>query len=173
MTLVLGDSVIDDELYNSLSTMDKLKKRLKELGLSEPPLPMTEHPIVPKDLDSLSDQELGALHSHILEHFNYTSYQYALYQCNKAEADNKVKYIKSKLKSLKSENIESSAEFIESVRVQQEIEQVMIMVEALRSILSKQMAVVSRNVEIRKLDWEKNKNVDAVRSFRRFSGGAK
>lgn len=160
--LKLDKSALDDELYKSLDTADRVKKRLEAMGIKEPRQPDSELPVVPGAIEQLSDIDLGTLYAQILEHFNFVSAKLADAQNDKMQAGNQLTFIKDKLGNDGIKNIQTDSVYLHVLRIKQEAAQTVNKIEALKSILSKQMSAVSRNVEIRKLEWEKNRRYDGI-----------
>jgi len=151
------DKLIDP---NILSTMIKVEKELKEMGIEA----IQQHgsaPEIPANLDSLTDSQLGNLYAQILEYYNYVQYQFALVKSMKVEADNKLKYVVASLKKQKI-SWETHPLYLETLKAQQHITQKVTMLEAVKTIMSKRLAVLSRHVEIRKLEWEKCRRGDSI-----------
>jgi|GEM_PF-2722943 len=165
----------DQSLYDSLSTLDKVKKQLEKLGICDPGQPAADTPTVPVDIDSVPDHEIGNLHSQLLEFHNYATYQLALAKGREAEAENRLKYLKASIKGAmkrgeaRDEELEAKPIFVVALREKQEAEQESLLIEAFKGILSKRMAVVSREVERRKLDWEKHRRTSNIRRARTLS----
>jgi len=156
----------DQDLYASLKTFEKVKKQLEKLGIREPSPPVGEAPVVPADIEHVEDSQLGNLNAQLLEHYNFATYQLALAQGEKAECGNRIKYLKSSMKARKIKDFDSHAEYVVALGDHQEADQKVIMLESYKAILSKRMAVISRDIERRKLEWDKHSrtgNIDRMR----------
>ena len=156
----------DEKLLGSLKTMEKVKKQLEHLGIKEPDPPDSDAPDVPADIEQVSDSELGNLNSKLLEHYNFATYQLALAQGRKAECGNSMKYVKAAMKERKIKDLDAHPEYVMAVKDYQEADQMVTMLEAYKHSLSKRMAVVSRDVERRKLEWEKHSRTGSIGRMR-------
>jgi hypothetical protein len=165
--LKLDKDLINDEIFKSFNTLEKVRERLETMGIKQPPAPESDLPKVPENLESLSDMELGSFHSRLLEHYNFASSKLAEAEAEKLQITNQVTYLKAKLESEGTKDVKINDAYLYALRLEQEIKQTIIMLESLKTILNKDMTVISRNIEIRKLDWEKNRRDGGIRSTQR------
>lgn len=161
------DDTHDKKLYESLKTMEKVKGQLGKLGIAEPEPPDGDAPAVPADMEQVEDSQLGNLNSQLLEHYNFAMYQLALAEGQKAECSNRLKYLRAAMKSNKIKDFDSHPEYVVAMRDYQEASQMATMLEAYKAMLSKRMTVVSRDIERRKLEWEKHSRTGNIGRMRR------
>uniref|UniRef100_A0A7C3WVI9 Uncharacterized protein n=1 Tax=Dictyoglomus turgidum TaxID=513050 RepID=A0A7C3WVI9_9BACT len=147
-------------------TFKSVEDKMDRLGLAY----KTEikMPTIPARIDALSDSELGRLYSEVLEYFNFIIYQFSVAKCEKLESDNRLKYVTSKLKKENDKNFECNPAYVEVLLENQKINQLMIMLEAAKTMITKRLAVISRLIEVRKLEWDKNKRDTNVNKFMPF-----
>ncbi|MEW6602855.1 MAG: hypothetical protein AB1499_17920, partial [Nitrospirota bacterium] len=150
----IDKDMLEDELFQVLDTMEKVKKRLEIMGIKEPP-GGNRPPEVPIDVAKITDDKWSELYSKLLGYYDYLSYQCALAEGFKKEADAKLKYIKAKLKTKKIEEPEVDPLHVQAVSIKQEAEQLFLMVEAAKAALTKKMDMVSRDFERRRAEWER------------------
>ena len=164
--LQLPDKSASDEELEALSTLRHVKDRLKKMGVEEPVKPESKIPDVPSDISSLSDTEIGDLYSTLLEWDNYFTLQSAWADAESREAKNKLELIIVKLsggKKKKTHEHDNDPRVMNARASVQESEQISGILEAIHKTFSSKLRGVSRNIELRKLEWEKSHRGSTIR----------
>jgi hypothetical protein len=158
-------SATDDELQ-ALSTLRHVKEKLRKMGVEEPVEPEYKIPDIPRDISSLGDSEVGDLYGKLLEWDNYFTLQTAWADAEAKEAKNKLQLIITKLsggKKKTTHQFDGDSRVLTARAELQECEQISGILEATHKTFSSKLRMVSRNIELRKLEWEKNHRGSGIR----------
>ena len=166
LKLPAGGSVSDDEL-DAFSTLQHVRTQLADMGIEEPMKPEFDLPDVPPDISSASNDEIADLYSQMLSWDSYFSQQYAWADAELKEAKNKHTLIVSKLtggaKKKKAGEFESDPR-VKSAKVEvQKLEQLTGILGTTHKVFTAKLRMVSRTIEIRKMDWDKSTRDTAIR----------
>ena len=160
--------IASNEELDAFSTMQHVRTKLAEMGIEEPMKPQFDLPDVPPDISSVTDKEIADLYSKMLSWDSYFSLQAAWANAELKEAKNKHTLIVSKLtggaKKTKAGEFESDPRVMEAKAEVQQLEQVSGILETTHKVFTAKLRMVSRNIELRKLDWEKSMRDGSVRS---------
>jgi len=162
VTLRIGDAdpvEVDGKVLDGFMTIDKVLNEMKERNLSVMEPPGDDMPKMPSDIGSLDPTNLGRLYSELLAWFNFIATELARVHAIHIQEKNRLSYVKAKLKKelSKKEDIETHPLMLKTLVATQEAEQRFLMVEALSKVLNKNLATVSRNIELRKIAFESDR----------------
>lgn len=162
-----GGAVEDEEL-EVFSTLQHVRTKLADMGIEEPMKPDFDLPDIPPDISSIHDKELADLYSKMLSWDSYFSLQSAWAEAELKEAKNKMTLIASKLKSKKKNKAEVDSDpRVRGAKAEvQEREQTSHILETTHKVFSAKLRMVSRMIEIRKLDWEKSSRDGHIRNVK-------
>lgn len=156
--LELPDKSASDKELDALSTLRHVKSKLAQMGVEEPMKPESGIPDVPPDISEVSDREIGDLYSGILAWDSYFSLQTAWADAEVKEAKNKLELIIVKQSGGKKRTraYDDEPRVLEARAELQAGEQLARILEANHKVISSKLRMISRNIELRKLDWEKS-----------------
>lgn len=158
--------LVPDEDLEKFSTLTHVRTKLAGMGIMEPQKPEFDLPDIPGDLLEISDKEVGNLYSQMLAWDSYFSLQAAWAEAELKEAKNKLTLIVSKLKAGKKKDVDNDSRVQSAKAEVQEIEQTAGILETTHKVFSAKLRMVSRVIEVRKLDWEKNARDGGIRAQR-------
>ena len=164
--LQLPDKSASDKELEALSTLRHAREKLKKMGVEEPVEPSFKIPDIPEDISTLSDKEVGDLYAKLLEWDNYFTLQTAWADAEAKEAKNKLQLIIVKLsggKKKKTHDYDNDERVLSARAEVQQAEQISGILEATHKTYSAKLRMVSRNIELRKLEWEKNHRSGGIR----------
>jgi hypothetical protein len=157
--LELPDASVSDKLLGRMSTLRRVRDRLVKKGVPLGIKPDFDIPEIPKELSSLGDKEIADLYGEILAWYNYFTQETALADAEVKEKKNildliVVKVSKGKKKRTHDHDLDDR---VLTARAElQEAEQAATILKSTHSIFSNSMKAVSRIIELRKMEWEKN-----------------
>lgn len=178
------------ELYDKWSTFDAVRDSLKAKGFMNPPQPEFECPnIRPEHLLTSNSQEYSTTYAHLLAWLSYTSPILAEVRGQLIQAENQMTIIASKVKKqLRQKNkglglrdpdrvaenalddeIMQDADYQYWMLEAQKWKQQRLVVEAFVENIDRSLKVVSRQVEIRKQEFESTRT-DANMPSRGYTG---
>jgi len=147
---------LDEKLLSGFETLEGVLKYMGEKKINPIQPPEGEMPTMPADISVLSNQDMGKLYSEILSWHNFVITELALLHAEHVQEKNRLSYVKARLKKDlgKTEEVEAHPAMLDArVRAQQS-EQKFLWVEAMSKVLNKNLAVVSRHIELRKVDMD-------------------
>jgi hypothetical protein len=172
--LKLPEQSASDGELEALSTLRHVKDKLKTMGVEEPVEPDFKIPDLPTDISAMTDREIGDLYAKLLEWDNYFTLQTAWADAEAKEAKNKLQLIIMKVsggKKKKTYEYDNDSRVLEARAEVQGCEQVSMILEATHKTFSAKLRMVSRNIELRKLEWEKNHRGSGIRMPHDRMGG--
>jgi len=154
---------LEGKVLDTFMTIDKVLLDLQKRKLIPVDPPEGDMPEMPEDLGALPNRDVSSLFSKLLSYQNFVATELALAAACLTQEKNRNTYIKAKLKKdiSKKEDIETHPVMLDAKVELQMAEQRMLLVEALNRVLSNNLKIVSRSIELRKLDFDSH-NRDAA-----------
>lgn len=147
---------LDAKLLSGFETLESVLKYMGEKKINPIKPPEGEMPTMPADISQLSNQDIGKLYSELLSWHNFVITELALLHAEHVQEKNRLSYVKARLKKelKKTEEVEAHPAMLDTRIRTQEAEQKFLWVEAMSKVLNKNLAVVSRHIELRKVDMD-------------------
>ena len=157
--LDLPDGSVSDDILKKMSTLRKVRDSLRDKGVPLDMKPEFDLPEIPKDLSTLSNSELGDLYGKILAWDNYFTQETALAESEVKEKKNILDLIVvkvSKGKKKRTHEYDLDPRVLEARAEMQEADQAATILKSTHSVFSNRLRAVSRTIELRKMEVEKN-----------------
>ena len=155
--LNLPDGAAADKDLEKLRTLRTVRDRLRDKGVPINMKPEFDIPEVPTALSEISDAELGDLYSKLLSWDNYFNMEMALSEADVKEKKNILQLVTVKIaEGRKKAEIEADPRIQDAKAELQQAEQEAKILKTTHSIFSNKMKVVSRTIELRKVELEKS-----------------
>lgn len=172
--LELPDASLEDKDLDRLRTLRKVRDALAQKGVPVNVKPDYDIPEVPPNLSEISERELGDLYARLLAWDNYFSYETALAESEAKEAKNILTLTIVKLtggEKKRTHEVDLDERVKDARAELQEAEQTATLLKRTHSIFSNKLKVVSRTIELRKIDLEKAMRGDGIASTKRGRDG--
>jgi len=157
--LELPDASLEDRDIDRMRTLRKVRDSLRDKGIPDNMKPDYEIPEVPGNLSELPENELGDLYAKLLAWDSYFSYETALAESEVKECKNILELTIVKISGGERKRAAHAANLDERVQLAksdlQQAEQAAKLLKTTHSIFSNKLKVVSRTIELRKIDLEK------------------
>jgi hypothetical protein len=147
---------LDGRVLAALDTLDEVMKEIEESKLSprrDPP--EGDMPVMPTNLSAEPPSELGKLFTTLLAWQNFVAAELAIAQAAELQNKNKYTYVKAKLKKegVAKDELELHPVMLEVLTDHQRAKQRVLVIEATRKNISKNIDTVSRSIELRKIEF--------------------
>jgi hypothetical protein len=155
---------IDDKILDSFTTIDVVLEEMKKRKLTPAETPEDEMPRMPADIGELTPDALGTLYTRLLAWYNFVVSELAVAHAVLVQEKNRLAYVKAKLKKELSskEEVDIHPLMIKSIISTQEADQRHGMIESTSKVLNKNIATVSRNIELRKISFDGDQRATGI-----------
>lgn len=158
MLKVKSDAAVDldGRVLDTFLTLEDVLIELKDRKVSPIEPPEEDMSKMPDDLSKLTNDDVAALFSKILAYQNFVATELALASAELTQEKNRLTYVKASLKKQikDKDELETHPEMLQAKVAKQKAEQRHLMVEALNRVITNNLKVVSRSIELRRLDFD-------------------
>jgi len=168
--LELPDKSVSDSVLEQLSTLRRVRDALEQRGVPVNMKPEFDIPDLPLDLSSITESELGNLYSKLLSWDNYFTQELAFAEAEVKECKNKLEVTIVKLsggKKKRDHSMDVDDRVLKAREMLQEAEQTAGILKSTHSIFSNRVKMISRSIELRKMELEKSMREEGISRTKR------